>query len=262
MRLSTWRLHVSVIALTALLAACASPQSTISLIPDKTVDITSKDGLFTQPLVFKKTKPGCKGQCPSIQVDSLIFPGNRALTQFVDQQLASMTQFDGTYQASPTVDAFIQTYWEQAGPRDEVVLAAKTRYRNQALTIIELTAWQYLTGAAHGMGEVRFINWDNQRNQALAFDQIVPANKVGAFVHELQLAHEAWLDTQESAQEDREAYLRLWPFQPSDNIALTDAGLVVKYNSYEIAPYSSGQPELLIPYPRLKSVLAPAYLPK
>lgn len=259
MKLSAWRL--SVLSLTVLVAACSAPQSTISLIPDKTADITSKEGVFTQPLVFKKSKPDCKGQCPTLEVKSLIFPGNRALTQFVDQQLAEMTAFDGTYAPSPSIDAFMQTYWKQAGPRDEVILAASAKYRNKAITVLELGAWQYLTGAAHGMGEARFINWDNSENQPLSFEQIIPTKNVGAFVHELQMAHEAWLNEQEAAQEDRSAYLRLWPFHPSDNIALTDAGIVVKYNSYEIAPYSSGQPEILIPYPRLKGIIAPRFSP-
>jgi hypothetical protein len=44
-------------------------------------------------------------------------------------------------------------------------------------------------------------------------------------------------------------------------VALTDTGIVVKYQPYEIAPYSSGQPELLIPYSELKGILRPEYLP-
>ena len=252
---------LSVIGFTALLAACASSPSTISLIPDKTTAITSKDGVFTQPLVIEQSRPGCKGTCPSIEINSLIFPGHKALTNYVDQQLADMTQFDGSYQPHQTVESFIHSFWSQAAPRDQVVLSTKIRYSNQYLTVLELTAWQYITGAAHGMGEVRFINWDNRTNKPILFDQMIAPNKVGAFLHELEQAHAKWLETQEAAIEDIDAYLRIWPFQPSDNIALTDAGIVVKYNSYEIAPYSSGQPELLIPYPQLKGILPPALLP-
>jgi len=37
--------------------------------------------------------------------------------------------------------------------------------------------------------------------------------------------------------------------------------MVIKYDSYQIAPYSAGQPELLIPYEALKGILRPEYLP-
>ncbi len=244
------------------LSACAAPQKDISLIPTQTADVTSKDGVFTQPLQYERQKPGCKGDCPRLKVDSLIFPGNKALTDYVDQQLADMAQFDGTYTAQASVSDFTDYYWVHAGPRDEVILSSKVRYRNQHLTVLELGAWQYLTGAAHGMGEIRFINWDNQKKQALTLKDIVKPNQLPAFIEKLQQAHQRWLATQEAAQENPTEYNRLWPFQPSDNIALTDAGVVVKYNSYEIAPYSSGQPELLIPYPELRGILHPAYLPR
>lgn len=38
-------------------------------------------------------------------------------------------------------------------------------------------------------------------------------------------------------------------------------GLVVKYDAYTIAPYSHGQPEILIPYERLRGVLRPEFIP-
>lgn len=256
-------LRLSLISLSAaVLAACAGPAKDISLIPTQTADITSKDGAFTQPLKVKRTKPGCKGDCPTLEVDSLIFPGNKVLTDYVDSQLADMSQFDGNYAAQSSINAFTDYFWQHAGPRDQVILSAKTRYRNQHLSVIELGAWQYLTGAAHGISETRFVNWDHRTNQPLGFNQIIKPNQTQAYVQRLQQAHQNWLKTQESAQADPAEYNRLWPFQPSDNIALTDSGLVVKYNSYDLAPYSSGQPELHIPYPDLEGIVQPQFLPR
>lgn len=245
-----------------MLAACAAPSKDISLIPTQTGDITSKDGVFTQPLTLTKTKPGCKGSCARIQVESLVFPGNRALTSYVDQQLAQMATFESRRAPSATVQEFMDYYWLQANDRDEVILNAKTRYRNQNITVLELGAWQYLTGAAHGMSEIRLINWDNRTNKPLSLEQIIQPRQLGAFEQQLRLAHQKWLATQEAAQENPENYNRLWPFQMTHNVGLTDSGLVAKYNSYEIAPYSSGQPELLIPYPQLVGILQPQFLPK
>lgn len=245
------------------LAACASPTKETSLIPNQTADITSKDGAFTQPLKLDMAKPSCKGECPHLRVNSLIFPGNRKLTEYVDKQLTNMIPLsDLTSTSYKNLQAFADYYWSQAGPRDEVILSAKTRYRNKNLTILELGAWNYVTGAAHGNSEIQFLNWDNERNQPISFAEIVHPAQLQAFNQRLQKAHQAWLKTQDAYQDNPEQYNRLWPFQPSQNIALTDAGVVIRYNSYEIAPYAAGQPELLITYPELKNILQPQYLPR
>ena len=261
MRISSMRLGL-ICSAAVLLTACAAAPKDISLIPTQTGDITSKEGVFTQPLTFDATKPNCKGTCPKVQVDSLIFPGNRALTQYVDQQLAQMARFDTRKPSSITVQQYIDYFWAQAGDRDQLILAAKPRYRNQNLTVLELGAWQYLTGAAHGMSEIRLVNWDNKSNQPVDFHQIVRPNQMHAFEQRLREAHLKWLSTQEAALENPEEYNRLWPFQMTDNIGLTDVGVVAKYNSYEIAPYSSGQPELVIPYPLLQGIVDTKFLPK
>lgn len=257
-------LRVGLITFSAfLIAACANPSKQISLIPAQTADITQKDGVFTQPSKVDLHKPGCKGECSQLRVDSLVFPGNRKLTEYVDQKLTNMIQFGEDELASDqNIQAFTNHYWKEAGPRDEVILSAKTRYRNKNLTTLELGAWRYMTGAAHGNSEIQLINWDNQSNQPLYFSDMIKPAQEQAFNQRLQKTHKNWLKTQDGYLENPAQYNRLWPFQPSQNIGLIDLGVLVKYNSYEIAPYSSGQPELLIPYPELQNILQPQFLPR
>ncbi|MGG4774483.1 DUF3298 domain-containing protein [Alcaligenaceae bacterium 429] len=249
-----------VLALSAALAGCASTDQQ-SRIPSFTDDVTSADGVFSQPVKWSKKQPDCKGQCATLSVDSLVFPGNRELTELVDTALATMTGM-GETTLQTSIEDFEQHYWKTAGPRDEVLLAAKTRYRNKDITTLELGSWQYFTGAAHGMSATQFINWDNQRKTPISLEQMLQRGEKDAFISALRQAHTQWLATQEDAIENPERYRRLWPFQPSDNAGITDKGIVVKYNAYEIAPYSSGQPELLIPYSALRGILKPAYLPE
>lgn len=245
------------------LAACASgPTADISLIPEKTAQQTSKEGLFTQPVKWKHTKPGCKGECPSIELDSIVFPGMSKLTALVDHALSVMTGISSNSAPSyMTVAEYEDYFWRTAGPRDSTLLAAKTRYRNKHLTAIELNTWQYMTGAAHGISATQFLNWDHSTQKVLGLTNILQAGKYDAYVAALAQAHSRWLATNPDVQRDPEAYRRIWPFQASDNYALTDEGLVIKYDSYQIAPYSSGQPELLIPYSALHGILRPEYLP-
>ena len=246
-----------------LLAGCASsPSSNISLIPTQVEAQTQKDGAFTQPLKWSRSKPGCKGECPTIQLDSLVFPGNSKLTELVDHALAVMTSLnDGQPLPYDSLRGFESYFWQTAGARDRMELAARARYRNQHLTVLELSSWRYLTGAAHGMSATQFLNWDNHNSRVLSLNEVLQPGRRGDFERALADAHRRWLADQPMAKEDPAAWERLWPFQPSDNFAFTDQGVVVKYDTYALAPYAAGQPELLLPYTALGGILQPRYLP-
>lgn len=265
MKSATQAARLGLILLVAtVLSACASrPSSTISLIPaDQIAQQTSKDGLFSQPVKWERTKPGCKGECPTLKVDSIVFPGVRKLSELIDHALAVMTGI-GASQTQPydTIAQYEDYFWKTAAPRDSALLSAKTRYRNKNITTIELNTWQYYTGGAHGISATQFLNWDNTAEKVLGMAAILQPGQHAAYVKALQQVHSQWLATQSGAQNDPEMYNRIWPFQPSDNFAFTDVGLVIKYDSYQIAPYSSGQPELTIPYSVLQGILKPEYLP-
>ena len=247
----------------ALLAACASsPDPNITLIPDATDQISSQDGLFAQQVKWKRSKPGCTGECPTLEVDSLVFAGNPKLTRLVEHGLVIMTGIndDGPPPYSDIAE-FEDYYWQVAGSRDSVLLAAKLRYRSKFLTVIELDTWQYFTGAAHGIGATQFLNWDNAREGIIPLDAVLVQGGRPKFEAALRRAYSEWAAKQPDAQADPDTWRRLWPFQASDNYAFTDQGVVVKYNSYELAPYSYGQPELLIPYSELDGVLRIDYMP-
>lgn len=262
--LNRYSRNLAFAGLAVLLTACASgPRDNISLIPaDQTADQTSKEGVFTQPVKWERKKPECSGECPTIKVDSIVFPGIPKLTQLVDHALAVMTGVSADrpqpYDSLAQYEAY---FWKTAAPRDSVVFSAKTPYRNKNLTVVELNTWQYYTGAAHGISATQFLNWDNASEKVLGLANVIRPGQRDAYLAALKQAHAQWLSTNPDAQRDPAAYSRIWPFQPSENFGFSDAGLVVKYNSYEIAPYSSGQPELLIPYSALQDILRPEYIP-
>lgn len=253
---------VPALVLTGLLAACASTPSNISLVPAVTAEQTSKDGLFLQPVKWTHIKPGCEGDCPKVELDSVVFPGVPRLTELIDVALATMTGVGDTGQRPyQTVAEYESYFWKTAAPRDSTLLAAKARYRNRDLTVIELNTWQYMTGAAHGISATQFLNWDNKTGKVLGLSNVLVPGQADAYAAALQQAHSAWAAQHPDAQNDPATFARLWPFQPSNNFAITDVGLVVKYDSYQIAPYSSGQPELLIPYSALEGILRPEFMP-
>jgi hypothetical protein len=252
-----------VLILAGLLAACASsPSPNISRVPAVTAEQTSKEGLFLQPVKWTHTKPACQGECPKVELDSIVFPGVPRLTELIDVALATMTGVGQTVDRPyETVAEYEQYFWKTAAPRDSTLLAAKARYRNRDLTVVELNTWQYMTGAAHGISATQFLNWDNRTGKVLGLENVLLPGQTDAYTAALQRVHAEWVAQHPDARHDPATFRRLWPFQPSSNFAITDAGLVVKYDSYQIAPYSSGQPELLIPYSALEGILRPEFMP-
>ena len=247
-------------------AGCASSTPSNITLPSNVPQPAETDeqvsGLYVEKIQWKGTKPGCKGQCPSIDIDSVGFPDIPKLTALVDHVLAYMTGVDPNrprpYQS---LSEYTQYFWQTAQSRDATIFKASVKDVNSKIIAVELHTGQYLTGAAHGIPATQYLNWQRDRERVLALDEALEPGKHPAFVEALQRAHQTWLTTNEDAQRDRAAYDRMWPFQESDNFALTHAGVVVKYDAYSIAPYSYGEPELTIPYADLKGVLRPEFMP-
>lgn len=253
------------VASLVLLAACASgPSDTLSLVPAELDAQTSTQGWFAQPVRYVRQPAGCGAaqECAKLTVDSLTFPGHPRLGTLIDHALATMTWLDDDEPAPyATIEEFESYYLRTAASRDQVELIARPRYRNAHLTVVELTSGQYRTGMAHGIQGTQFINWDNDNDVALVLDDLLQPGAQGAFQDVLRQAHAQWLKENASNIDSIDDFNRMWPFAPTDNVALTDLGLVVKYQSYEIAPYAWGQPELLIPYSHLRGLLRARYLP-
>ncbi|MEI2418290.1 RsiV family protein [Orrella sp. JC864] len=245
------------------LAGCgSSPPATISLPGPGQAQAADGPALQTERVRYTRSQPGCSGQdCPTIDVDALRFPNDPKLTALVDEALAAMTGLDvNVRHPYRTLEEFEQYYWRTAQPRDSTTLRASLVRQTPALAVIELLSGVY-TGGAHGIPATQFLNWDRQAQRVLSLDDVLEPGRKADYVKALERAHAAWLQTNEDARQDRAAYDKMWPFVPSENYALAQDGLVVKYDVYVIAPYSHGQPALTIPYEQLRGILRPAYLP-
>lgn len=254
-----------VLSLLALLAGCAStPPANISLpssVPEPQRAEQNIAGLNVQRIQWTGAKPGCEGECPSIQIDSVSFPDIPKLTPLVDHVLAYMTGIEPDRpRPYRTLSEYTQYFWQTAQARDQTLFKAEVIGVSDKIIAIELHTGQYLTGAAHGIPATQFLNWQRDAERVLALDEALLPGQRPAFVEALRRAHQAWLARNPDAQQDPAAYNRMWPFQESDNFALTRDGVVVKYDAYSIAPYSHGEPELVIPYAELNGILRPEYI--
>uniref|UniRef100_UPI0039F09FCC RsiV family protein n=1 Tax=Bordetella sputigena TaxID=1416810 RepID=UPI0039F09FCC len=246
----------------ALLAACgSSPPADISLASPGAPAADAGD-VKVESVKWTKTKPGCSGDCPRIEVDSVAFPGIPKLTALVDHVLAYMTGLDrnrrGQYE---TLNEYAQYFFQTAQSRDQTWFKASVKDTVGDIIAIELHTGQYVTGAAHPIPATQYMNWERSKGRVLALGEAILPGRGPQYVEALKAAHARWLKTNDDYKRDPAAYNKMWPYEPTDNFALTRDGMVVKYDAYSIAPYSYGEPELLIPYKDLVGILRPEFIP-
>lgn len=115
------------------------------------------------------------------------------------------------------------------------------------------------TGGAHGMPYSEYLIFDTMTKKQVRLDDMLQAGKKPRFKALAYDAYKTWVKT---VDKDVVNYEKNWPFILSDNITLTDKGVDIQYQHYDIAPYAYGMPILSIPYSKLRSVIKPNFIPK
>ena len=114
----------------------------------------------------------------------------------------------------------------------------------------------HYTGGAHGNSGVYFSNFNSQTGKKLELaDLLIPG-------YENELNNEAEKIFRKEKQLGANANLEsegFWfegnKFALNKNFGIKNEGLVFYFNSYEIAPYSMGPTEILIPYRGIKNLV-------
>lgn len=212
--------------------------------------------LKVEAITFRKSAKKCKAsECATVTIHSLRFPDNDTLTKVLEKELLGLTS-NTLKEGKNAYETYADNFLAEAKNRYYSALSAEMVRQKGALVLIQVNSEDY-TGGAHGMPYTGYLNYDRHRNQKLSLDDVVIDGQRSALVEKLKATHTAWLNQNGSNNAD---YLGTWPFVETDNFALTANGLVFKYQAYAIAPYSEGQPELLIPYPALKGIIKPEWV--
>lgn len=216
--------------------------------------------LKTEREAWEHIKPGCtSADCPLVNLDTVHFPEEPTLDTLVQQRLLALTQDNPDLPATPTLQAYQEQFLGRAQTGNSTYLQAKVREQHDGLVIVELSS--YLdTGGAHGMPGRGFITWSRAQHKALSLADMVVPGQEATFWLAAQEAHRGWLIASKLDQDAE--FVKNWPFQRTDNIALASDAVVLKYNVYSIAPYAMGHIELKIPYARLNGVIRPELRPR
>lgn len=216
------------------------------------------------PVRSMQSRPGCRGKnCPVISIESVAFPDVPGLTQAVDHGLAAMTGMDanlrGAYQDLAGYTAY---FWRTAQMGDRTYFKAESRGVVGDVVSVELHTSQMLAGAAHSIPATRFLMWRRSTGREIALDDVLVAGRHAQYIAALRTAHGRWLQNNPDYKADPAGYGKLWPFVENTNVALTAQGMAVKYDAYSIAPYSNGEPEILLPWDTARDFVRPEFWPK
>jgi len=237
----------------------ALPLIALSLLLSACQHFRSESPVEVRQAISEQRPAGCSEQddnCPLVNIDTHLFVDEPALNALIDERLRKMTVNNPDAELPATLEGYQRDFLRDAERGWSSYLQAKLREQHDSLLVIELSSYLY-TGGAHGMPGRGFINYDREQDRELGLADILVPGKEGAFWRAAAQAHQRWLLAN---QHDAE-FARQWPFQRTSNIALLRDKVLLKYDVYSIAPYSSGHPELEIPYEALEAIVKPAYLP-
>lgn len=266
------------LAIATVLSGCAAPQERpgdITLVPEaasasastqsSSASEASSTGLQYSSVNVVRTKPGCQGElCPSITLKRLSFQGYERFNAFLERSLLGLALVDPGQDKTKTFRSLADlanAFWTTAEDRYEIVLGAEVKRATPSIVVIALQSYAF-TGGAHGMSTMQYINWTPSFDRILTLNDLILPGRMRAFEAALKKQHAKWLETNEFAQSDKSEYVKMWPFQFSDNAALMQDGIAVTFDHYVLGPYALGMPTIVVPFSELKGIINSGLLKK
>lgn len=215
----------------------------------------------------RKTSLPCQDNCPHINV-KIPFASNApvvadSINKKIYMELKKIISFEEKQSASSDynklLEEFINSYekLQKQYPKDtfgwEGEIEGKVTHSSVDLLNIQIKYYTY-TGGAHGYQGLRSLIFDPTTGKIIPNNELfIDTNKFKDFA-EKKFRLKYKIPENASINEggflfDNEA------FQLPQNIFYTDNGLILYYNTYEIASYADGPKELQFSYDELKPYL-------
>lgn len=156
----------------------------------------------------------------------------------------SIKQFDFEFER-------FKSDFPEAPQQWEAFVDGEVNYKSPELICIYINS--YLdTGGAHGNTVVRFLNFDAQTGELLEKNALI--TDMNAFSKIVEQHFHSESKPQDEAETIEDFFFGK-DFQMPESIGFNDEGVVILYNTYEIASYAQGITEFLIPYSEVNSLL-------
>ena len=157
--------------------------------------------------------------------------------------------------------AFSQLYAEAVSemlPEEnwEFIQTGMVVFNRSNLFTILLTSYSF-TGGAHGNQRKIYLNFNPKTGDLLTAAQLINMDSIAVLAKRAEEIFRTQIGVSPTSSLEEAGY---WfqnnTFSLSQNIGITDKGLVIHYGSYEIAPYAMGPTDIIIPLEECKNWLA------
>lgn len=177
---------------------------------------------------------------------------NESLNQYVATALQFNQENKTLSSIEKNIDNFNTEYknfkkkFPESSQEWEAQIDGELMFKSPEIISISLTTYKN-TGGAHGILVITFLNFNAQTGELLTTDKLLKNKE--------QFTKIANTYFNEEILEKKEMYLDADNFVLPQNIGYSTDGLTLLYNTYEIAPYTTGITEFVIPFSEANSYL-------
>ncbi|PQV49399.1 uncharacterized protein DUF3298 [Jejuia pallidilutea] len=127
----------------------------------------------------------------------------------------------------------------------EAQIDGEVIYQSKDIVSIAITAYLN-TGGAHGNTNISFLNFDAATGKRILKEKLITNTKAFTNIAKTYFNEELT---------DKSILFEPESFTLPENIGISEEGIILLYNTYEIAPYASGIIEFTIPFEKIKNYL-------
>lgn len=198
------------------------------------------------------------------QYDSLDLPIRQKINTSIRYQLLKVIAGQIEQDAN-SLDEVAQLFIEDYNEFSSVDFAmpwtleafSKVLRANEHWFVVAIDAYVF-TGGAHPNSFRTILNYDLKQGQLISLEDMVLDKAAFSTVAESIFRREKGIE--QTASFEQAGYF-MEDFKLSTQFALTPTGLMLFYNTYEIAPYVVGVTEFEIPYAQVEGLIQDYYLP-
>ena len=227
----------------------------------------SNELIFEEQTYQKKSTLNCTNNCPSIIVEIPIANGVPIVADSINKKVFSVLKQIIYFGEKPytskdytsLLSSFIGSYetLQKEFPKDkfgwEAQIKGSVTYQSENLLNIEIDHYTF-TGGAHGYQGQRSLLFNPNTGKSISNRELFIDQDVFKAFAEKKFRAQYKIPANQPINSTGLMFEKE-KFQLPQNIFYTDKGLVLYYNSYEIASYAEGSKELLFPFTEVNSYL-------
>ena len=140
---------------------------------------------------------------------------------------------------------------ESSDPRWELFIETEKIHQSEAIITIAISTYEF-QGGAHGNDKIVLLNLDAKIGKVLNHNDIININDKFNSIAEKHFKNSL---EQSDSQSNMQDYFFGKSFQLPENMGFSEDGLILLYNTYEVASYAQGYTEFVIPFEEIDELL-------